>query len=84
VQRTEVDQWDARRESRKRNRRVESNVMFGKMEFHTRMVNDPGSACDECGMPGDLCTCDAMEACDDDYCKQYEEPPKALLKGKKK
>jgi hypothetical protein len=47
-----------------------------------KMDHDPGSACADCGMPGDLCTCDAMDQCEDDYCKEMdiEEMPK---KGKK-
>jgi hypothetical protein len=37
------------------------------------MVHDPGSECGDCGMPGDLCTCDAMDQCEGDYCKDLDE-----------
>lgn len=38
----------------------------------SKMVHDPGKACSDCGMPGDLCTCDAMDQCEDDYCQDME------------
>jgi hypothetical protein len=43
------------------------------MKMNTKMDHDPGSACSDCGMPGDLCTCDAMDKCEEDYCKELPE-----------
>jgi hypothetical protein len=39
------------------------------------MAHDPGKACEDCGMPGDLCTCDAMDQCEGDYCGDMAEVP---------
>jgi hypothetical protein len=53
--------------------------MMGKMPMG-KMDHDPGSACPDCGMPGDLCTCDAMDQCEEDYCNMDLPTPD---KGKK-
>lgn len=56
------------------------------------MDHDPGKACDDCGMPGDLCTCEAMDQCEGDYCGDVADTPEIQpeprqsllrLKGKK-
>lgn len=56
---------------------------MGKMM--SKMDHDPGAACPDCGMPGDLCTCDAMDQCEEDYCADMPEMDSKMssLKGKK-